>query len=329
MITYRHYFFCSFFVAFVLLVPSSGWGVGGSVSGNNDPVLYIVSMMHAEENVPFQDVEISYNNMAEALNQLDTLFNEHNAKIDFGPDWTFIEGVLRWNPTFLTNHLALGQGIHTHAHETTPGYDLKGVNDLLLDAGLTQNIVANGGFTNSNTPPGENWIGYIANIIDDSGDQLFTSVVGYKDPVTQIPDGTGFIFRPSCTGDWKVHDPDGLLIYIGGNNPEIEHGGVLDFETIRLWINDRLANLDPDKVNTLYWHDSLHNYRNPIVANERIDRWKRELNQYFDPLVAEGKIEWKTFEEMTQIYLASEIVPPAKVLNFFPAILYGVNNRSE
>ena len=279
-----------------------------SVSGHaqTEPVLYIVSMMHAEDSVPFHELQVPFRNTSAALMQLDLLFNEHNAKIDFGPDWSFIRGVLRWDPTLLQDHQNLGQGIQTHAHETAPGYDLKNVNQLLSDAGLSQNVVANGGFTNPNTPLGENWVGYIDSIKDEEGEPVFTSIIGYKNPMTQVPDGTGFVFRPSKTGDWRVHDQNGALIYIGSNTDEVAGGGVLDFAALRPWVDDRLARLDPNKINTLYWHDSLHKYTDPTAAALRIERWERELIEYFDPLVVNGKVEWKTFAEITQIYLDQE-----------------------
>jgi len=278
-----------------------------AISENNTspPVLYIVSMMHAEDNVSFHTDEVVFNNVVQGLTSLRSVFDSHGAKMDIGPDWTFVQGVINWNSTFLTDHIAAGHGIHTHAHETTPGFELEGLNDLLLTAGLSYNIIANGGF-NQTYPPNQNWVGYIASILDINYDQRFSTIIGYKNAATQISDGTGYIFRPSIVGNWKVHDPNSPLIYIGSNSDEVDHGVVLDFDTLRPWITDRLANLSPNKINTLYWHDSMHNYINPAVGNPRIIRWNQELTEFFDPLVAQGLVEWKTFEEMTYIFLDDE-----------------------
>lgn len=272
---------------------------------NSEPVLYIVSMMHAEDNVPFHYNDIAFNNVVQGLERLDDLFAEHNAKNDMGPDWTFVLGAVNRESTFLTDHLAKGHGVHTHAHETTEGYELEGLNDLLIEAGLEENIIANGGF-NQTYPPNQNWVGYIASILDSVGNQRFATIIGYKDAITQISDAAGFIFRPSLVGDWRVHDPDSPIIYIGSNTEEVDHGIVLDFDTIGDIVDDRLTRLRPDKINTLYWHDSMHNYINPSTTNERIILWRQLFTDYFDPLLATGRIEWKTFEEMTLIYLEHE-----------------------
>lgn len=269
------------------------------------PVLYIVSMMHAEDNVAFYDNKKLFNKTIESLEKIDILFNLHNAKNDMGPDWAFVLADITFESDFLTEHLARGHGVHTHAHENTIGYDLEGVNDLLIEAGLSENIIANGGFDKT-YPPNQNWVGYIASILDSDSNQRFTTVIGYKDAVTQVSDSAGIIFRPSLVGDWRVHDPDSPLIYIGSNTDEVDHGIVLDFDTIRGIVDDRLTRLQPNKINTLYWHDSMHNYINPTVAAERIILWRQLFNEYFDPLLADGKIEWKTFEEMTLIYLEQE-----------------------
>jgi len=267
------------------------------------PVLYVVSMMHAEDAINFMDLEVAFNTMAGPLQELDALFSEHGAKTDFGPDWTFILGVQAWGPTLLTDHLAAGHGLHTHAHETSRS--IKEVNDLLLEVGVSENRVANGGFKQEG-PDGQNWVGYLAQQTDDSSQPLFTTAVAYKDADTQLSNGIGICFRPSTSGDWTVHDPEGPLWYIGSNALQSVGGGALDFDALRDWIDDRLANLDPSKVNTLYWHDSLHKYGQPAQASERIERWEQELTEYFDPLVADGKIVWKTFAEMSDVCQAHE-----------------------
>jgi len=255
-------------------------------------------MMHAEESLPFHQNQNIFEDHATSLRLLSTLFASHGAKLEFGPDWTFIEGVKQFDPALLTDLLATGHGIHTHAHESQ--FDLGEVNARLLQAGLSENVVGNGGFLKSG-PGGTNWVGYMTSFTDDSEDQLFDVGIGYKNPNTQEIVGIGHAFRPSITGDWTVHDPGGPLIYLGCNMPESE-GAAIDFETIQAWMDDVLTRIDPDKVNTMYWHDSLHQYGDPVAAQARLDEWEHLLGSYFDHLVAEGRIEWKTFTEMGQIY---------------------------
>ena len=262
------------------------------------PVLYLVSMMHAEESVNHHQNENIYGSYATALELQRELFSSHGAKIDFGPDWTFIEGVRRWDSSQLSDHIASGHGIHTHAHESQ--YDLGEVNRLLADVGVTGNPIANGGFL-TDGPDGTNWVGYIDSYNVDPDDPIFTTIIGYKNPQTQIPDTSGACFRPSHTGDWSVEDTSGSLLYLGSNSEGEIGAGALDFAILRDWIDSRLDTLDSDRMNTLYWHDSLHKYGNEADATTRREQWEIEFEEYFDPLVADGRIQWATFEEMAEI----------------------------
>ncbi|MCD4655630.1 hypothetical protein K8T06_17045 [bacterium] len=264
------------------------------------PPLYIVSMMHAEESLPFHTDETIFTNHATRLRELSDLLVSHGAKLDFGPDWTFIEGVKQFDPTLLTDLLAAGHGVQTHAHESL--FDLGQVNAKLLEAGLTENCVSNGGFLKTGSG-GTNWVGYVADFEDNEQNRLFRVSAGYKNSQTQEIYGIGHVFRPSKIGDWTVPDPDGPITYIGCNMPVIEGGGGgLDFDEIRDWIDEVLTRIDPEKVNTLYWHDSLHKYGNPAGALERMDLWESLLSEHLDPLVAAGRIEWRNFTEIDQIY---------------------------
>ncbi len=287
-------------------VPSPSPYVTPVPTSTNTPVLYIVSMMHAEEGSPFHQDQEMFMRHATNLRNLGALLHSHGAKLDFGPDWTFIEAVKQWDTNLLTDLTDQGHGIHTHAHETQ--YDLGEVNAKLMEAGLDENIVANGGFM-TDGPGGTNWVGYHASFEKPGGEQLFEISAGYKNPQTQIPDPTGYAFRPSMTGDWRVPDPDGPMIYLGSNMPGVPGGGGLDFETVRDWIDYKLGHLEMNKINTIYWHDSLHNYPNPSAAAVRMDQWESLLVEYLDPLVAQGRIEWKNFSEMADLFRQTEPEP--------------------
>lgn len=272
--------------------------------GEDPPPLYVVSMMHAEESISHHQNETIYRDFADALEQQRSLFGAHGAKLDFGPDWTFIEGVRTWDPTQLEDHVAAGQGLHTHAHETQ--FDLANVHMRLAQAGAGDNLIANGGFLQEG-PGGTNWIGYVEDFDLPGGAPMFTTAIGYKNPQTQIPDTTGTCFRPSAEGEWTEHDPDGRLLYLGSNSPDEAGAGALDFDTFRDWLDARIAGVDPDALlNTAYWHDSLHKYGDPTEAADRRARWEQEFEEYLDPLVADGTIVWATFEEMTAACLAAE-----------------------
>jgi hypothetical protein len=46
----------------------------------------------------------------------------------------------------------------------------------------------------------------------------------------------------------------------------------------------------------------MNNRRDP----ERLANWEKLLKEHLNPLVSKGSVQWKTFEEIAAIYLASE-----------------------
>jgi hypothetical protein len=266
-----------------------------------DPVteiipLYIVSMMHAEEQTQFLS-QSYYMPYAIHLRQLKQVFDNHGAKIALQPDWTFIQGTVNFDPTLFSNFQASGHGVDTHAHESIN--NLSAVHDMLDDAGVTGTIVANGGFTQ--TWEGGNWAAYVAHFTDDTGKQMFLVSNAYKNPSTQEVDSLFTPIRPSTSGDWMVHDPDGPIVYIPGCDRKIESGPNF-FNDLPAAIDDALRGIVPGKINTFYWHDSVHGYGDAPIVPQLIANWDSLLTSYFDPKVESGELVWKNFGEMYEIY---------------------------
>ena len=88
--------------------------------------------------------------------------------------------------------------------------------------------------------------------------------------------------------------------------PSVEGAGALDFNTIKTIVDSALRRVKKDQINTLYWHDSLHKYAGSNDPVARRKQWKVLLKEYFEPLVRQGKVEWKTFAEMVEIYKEHE-----------------------
>jgi len=290
----------------------SQWIVSSASQVATEPVLYIVSMMHVEDHVNFHENKPLFHSFASKLQAVTDLLKSHGGKVDFGPDWPFLKAAINFDLSLIPELLSSGHSVHTHAHETTRDsgtgifYDLAVVNDLLAQAGAPGNRVANGGFIQEG-PNGENWIGYVGSFKDPTDEPRFNIIVGYKNLDTQIPDNLNFIIRPTKTGNnWQTNSTDGKLLYAASNMAQVTKGGALDFSTIRTHLDSVLTNLVPGQINTLYWHDSLHNYTDDIEATERLAEWELFLTEYLDPLVVSGKVEWKTFSEMDALYRQQE-----------------------
>ena len=265
------------------------------------PPLYIVSMMHAEEWDGFLN-QATYLKYSTDLRELMAIFNLHDAKIALQPDWTFITGTLNFDPTLFTDFQASGHGVDTHAHETT--HDLGQVHNMLDGMGVQDTIIANGGFTKTwDDPPGGNWAAYVAHFQTSGGIQMFLAVNAYKDPTSQVIDSLFTPIRPSLTGDWMVHDPDGPLVYIAGGAIGLDSAMPNFFQNLPNAVDYAIAGSVPGKINCFYWHDSVHNYLGTAQSAARIDQWALVLGNYFDPKVKQGKLIWANFTEMYQVYL--------------------------
>jgi hypothetical protein len=263
------------------------------------PPLYVVSMMHAEEQPFFLD-EQTYLKYATDLRNLMDVFDSHGAKIALGPDWTFIQGTMSFDPTLFSDFQTHGHGVDTHAHETQ--YDLGQVHDMLDAAGVQDTIIGNGGFTK--TWDDQNWAAYVSHFTDQGGDQMFLAAVAFKDPVTQVVDSLYTPIRPSFAGDWMVHDPEGPLVYIPGAPSKSKPApGPAFFDWLMSAVDYAVAGAVPGKINCCYWHDSVHNYDGSSPAQFRIATWEAVLSDYFDDKVADGLIVWANFSEMYQLYI--------------------------
>ncbi len=264
------------------------------------PPLYIVSMMHAEEQEMYLN-ESTYLGYSETLRDLMQVFDNHGAKIAFQPDWTFIQGTMMYDPTLFADMQARGHGVDTHAHETQ--YDLGQVHDMLDDAGVTDTIICNGGFQQRWGDDG-NWAAYVAHFTTTGGQQMFRASVAYKHAPTQTVDGLRTPIRPSTTGDWMVHDPEGPIVYISGTSIAHMVGSEPDFFSLLPDAVDyAIAGVIPDKINVFYWHDPAGLYDGSPLSQTRLDFWDQVLGDYFDRKVADGDLIWANFNEIYQLYL--------------------------
>ncbi len=262
--------------------------------------LYIVSMMHAEEQSFFLE-EAVYLQYANNIRNLKQVFNNHGAKIALQPDWTFIQGTVNFDPSLFADFQADGHGVDAHAHESH--FNIAAVHNMLDDAGVAGTIIANGGW-NQIWNPNLTWAAYLAHFTDDFGNQMFLAANAYKWPPTQEVDSLFTPIRPSFQDDWMVHDPDSPIVYIPGapfNSKEIANSPHFH-QLIQDAADHAIRGIVPGKINCLYWHDSVHNYSGPNAQN-RINDWDATLGSYFDAKVGSGEIVWANFSDMYQAYI--------------------------
>ena len=262
------------------------------------PPLYIVSMMHAEEQSFFLEDEAVFSEHARNLRALVEVFKRHGAKVAVQPDWTFIEGAKKWDPELFTWLIEQGMGVDAHAHATQ--VTVEDVARKLTECGVEQVRIGNGDFQKQR-PQGANWVWPFARPGPD-GDPFFDALVAYKDVPTQTVDTASVIWRPATAGDWHVHNPDSPILYIGTG----PMGQLRTFDDLRQGLDIALKHVRPGVVNTFHWHDSVHKYGRAEPAKQRTEQWDQFLGEVIDPLVRAGKVKWATFSEMVDAHLELE-----------------------
>lgn len=139
-----------------------------------------------------------------SFRELGEIAQQHGAKINFGTDWTFSNGVELYDPTFYTDMEAMGHEIDAHAHQSCILYSE--VREDIIDAGGTPTKVASGMEEENIYKQMEYFDKYYP---------YFEILWGVAKP--GHGDGeevSGWVWRPSRE-EWLEHDPEGKYIHIG------------------------------------------------------------------------------------------------------------------
>ncbi len=271
--------------------------------------LYLTIVIHNEEDtskcalpkpqIPDYDGnETVLQHFTMAMREFGEMAASHGAKINFGTDWTFSEGVELYDPTFYADMETMGHEIDAHAHESCILYEE--VKEGIVDAGGTPTQVASG--------MSEGEIYDQMNYFDNFGD-TFKVLWG----VALAGHGAGeemssWVWRPSRT-NWLEHDPEGEYIHIG-------HGEfVNNIDTIKEAAENRLPNV----INTYAVFTKPREYL-AAPATEGIpeewtakpesgDYWENRI-EWWDAFLAEidalENVEYASLTEIADIFIANE-----------------------
>jgi hypothetical protein len=275
------------------------------------PPLYLFFSIHNEEDwdgkkptgePDYNDNEAILLHYTNAMRELGKMLQKHGMKMNFGSDWTFIEGVQKYDPTFFQDLAEMGHEIDAHAHEThVPYLDVK---NMLRECGVEPTSVASGGLEENV----EKHFEYFDSVYPE-----FTIIfgLGVKYHHTGGEEMAGWVWRPSME-NWLVHDPDGKYIYISRGLKE--PGGHANVSTVKR----ALENLYPDRLNVMRigatvrqfkadpgtkgipkeWtapRGSGSNWRDVL---ENLDASLTELDKYKD----EGRIVYASLTEIARIF---------------------------
>ncbi len=283
-----------------------------AVAMDDLPPLYLTIVIHNEEdmsrgvipkaNIPDYDGdEALMHHFAAVMREFAQMAAEHGAKINFGSDWTFSQGVTLYEPEFYSDLQAWGHEVDAHAHESSVRYQQ--VREDIVLAGGTPSHVASG----MNEEEIQEELSYFDTLYPEFEILWGVSLPGHTAGECIAP----WVWRPS-RDDWTVHDPDGRYIYIG-------HGELVNsLQAVRQALSDRSS----DRVNTIAVFTTPREFMAAVgtpgideawtASTDSDDYWENRLAWWdtflsqIDPLVAAGVVEYKTLSEIAAVFEQQE-----------------------
>lgn len=233
-----------------------------------------------------------------AMREFGEMVASHGAKINFGSDWTFSDGVELYDPTFYSDMEAMGHEIDAHAHASCVLYHE--VREEIVEAGGNPTNVASG-MTEEQV---YNTMSYFDRYYPE-----FEILWGVADAGHNAGEETsGWVWRPSQE-NWLEHDSDGDYIHIG-------HGEYVNsVEFIESAIEERYD----DRINT---YAVFTNPREFLAAAgtegipeewtakpESYDYWEKRI-EWWDEFLTElnqlEDLEYASLTEIAEIFVENE-----------------------
>ena len=274
--------------------------------------LYLSIVVHVEEdtganstpkdNVPDYDGSKKiFDHFSMVMSRFAKVAAQHGAKINFGTEWTFADGVKNYSPSFFSDLKSMGHSIDAHAHESH--IDYHEVRARIIEAGGSPNSVASG----MREDRIYQQMAYFDTVYPEF--QILWGIAsaghGQGEPLA------GWVWRPSGT-DWEQHDPAGNYINIGGGE------GVNSVETVKAAI----ANMEKGHVNTYSVFLNPRHFKAEkgtagipktwTTTKKSCDYWENRLawwDDFFteiDALIEQGDIRYASLTEVAGIFTENE-----------------------
>jgi hypothetical protein len=241
--------------------------------------LYLTIIIHTEEDISKcknpkaripdydgnEELTLHFTN---AMREFAEMVASHNAKINFGTDWTYSNAIELYDPTFYTDLEAMGHEIDAHAHESCILYHE--VREDIVDAGGTPTKVASGMTEGDIYDQMEYFDKYYPEFELLWGVALAEHTAGEET--------SGWVWRPS-RDNWLEHDPEGKYIHIG-------HG---EYANSIEYIQNSVDNIKPNYINTYAVFTNPREFLAAPGTPGIPDEWTAETDSYD---YWEKRIEW-------------------------------------
>jgi len=273
------------------------------------PPLYLTIIIHTEEDIhggkipkPFipdydhnETLLLHFTNVMRKFGQMAAT---HGVKINFGNDWTFSEGVRKFDPTFYSDWENMGFEVDAHAHESFILYHE--VREYIINAGGNPTHVASG----MNEEDIQEKMAYF-----DTYYPEFQILFGVSLPGHGAGECiAGWVWRPA-RDNWLKHDPNGKYIHIGSGEylnsiDAIERA--IDNRTSG-FVNTYSVFFSPREFKALKGTPGIN--KNWTTTKNSADYWENKLKWWDDFLtqidekVAKGEIQYASLTEISQIFI--------------------------
>jgi len=251
-------------------------------------------------NDPTFATEAGQGGIANKLRTTASIFEGHGAKLTIQTEMSFIQGCKYFDNVLLELfkrghdvHLFLDIPANVISDEDRDIYILERRNALaeIGIGGATTDGVA-GGYV----------IGDFATRFPALG---FEYASAYKDPMTgeSLPFHTE-VFRASSGPDFTIPDPNGNLVYLPGDTGiDFQHNPMIvqSFIPITNSLITAMLKSSPDRVNTWYFVLGINDFTN--YETILMEQW---LINTVDPLVATGRVAWRTLLTSYNLFLEYE-----------------------
>lgn len=276
--------------------PDYFWATEQLVSGDktDSNTLYLCAIIHNEEDrrprgptgrADFDGDRDVLTFTTDQYRKIGRLFQEYDAKINLQCDWTFADGARKFDPEFFGDWEAMGHDTDAHAHESHVSYSE--VKRRLKAAGAHPTRVIGG------------------TLEDDIQQRLsrfetvwpeFEVLWGVATKHHRLPEEkTGYVWRPAKSGSWFNHDPQGKIIYVGGNARPMQ------VEAIR----EAYAEARSDKVNV--YSIFLGSFEAPERSECRLGLASfEEFLKEVQELQKTCDVQWKSLSEVAGVFKTRE-----------------------
>jgi hypothetical protein len=279
-------------------------------------VLYIGIVVHIEPQEAYWQEDI-YEQDAERLRRVAELVAAHGGRMTVQTQPPFLEMSETLGDPIFSNLAAMGDEIALHFHEdeyvgavsdNLPVEDYASVMSELKDE-----------IARISGAPVTNWAGgntYV-HMWEAAAEAGFRTNCNYKNRYKQTS-APGFAvvnpWRPASAENETArlgHDPDGPIIYVPSGVYPV-HCAKLEavprpycyeaFDYVTRALRASLESATPGMVNTFYITCHPGDFLGPDDDEADLLVWDAWLAEVVDPLVAAGRLEWATIEEMADAY---------------------------